>query len=291
MSTFVSQKAYVGFGLAGLALINLVVLMIRVMEADPIMIGFGRLSIATVGLCGFLKYRDRLQTVPRASWIPLIKIGVLFGLHWLTWFWCIKLSTAPIAMAAISSYGIFLTFFGWCFLSQKPTMRSVLAVAMVIIGNLMVVPEFSLHNEHTLGLMVGVLSALFFSLVPIVHQQHKIIPSDTRTLGQFTVAWVMFACMLPWSTWQVAPMDWVYLMVMGVFSTLIGHGLWVLASTHLPAAVISCLYFVGVPYIIVLGAVFLDETLPTIGLIGTALIVAANLMVLLQRKAEPPDYD
>ena len=286
-----SQLHYAGMGLLGLAFINIVVLMVRIMEATPVVIGFGRLSVAVVGLVVFLRWRKQLQPIERSEVIPLVGIGVLFGLHWVTWFACIQWATAPIAMAAISTYGIFLSVLGWVFLGQSLRSSHGVAVAMVVVGNLLIVPEFSLANAHTMGLLLGIASALFFAGVPVLHQRYRHIPHNTRTLGQFAVGWCFFAALMPFSSWNMGQYDGLFILIMGVLSTLIGHGLWVVASTHLPAVVIACLYYAGVPYVLVLSALFLGETLDGQGMLGMGLIVAANIIVLAKKQAVVPECD
>lgn len=198
---------------------------IKFTSANPLTIGLFRLSVAAILIGIFLRPVKNDRPLSKSMIIPLIIIGVLFSLHWITYFLSIKKATATIGLLGISTYGIHLIFLGWAIRKNKPGIFDFVALTLALFGTYMVVPEFSFSNSATIGILLGIFSGFCFALLPILHQKYHFIPERIRIFGQFFFAWIVFMFFIPWTDWRLGPIDWWSLLYLAIPGTFIAHSL------------------------------------------------------------------
>ncbi len=254
---------------------------IRYVSANPYTIGIVRLVIATAGIALVMRDRHALRALPRADLARLAVIGSSFFAHWLAYFLAIKTSSASIGTIGLSTYGIHRLILGALFGGSKFSAIDLLAVALAVAGAVVTVPELSLKNDATLGMLLGVVSAIFYATLPILHQRWAHMSSSVRAFGQFGVALVLFLLFLPKAQWNLRPIDWAGLAFLGLGSTLVGHGLWVRVTTRFRPATTSILYYASVPIALALSVLVLGEPLTPRIALGAALIIGGSLVGLV----------
>lgn len=264
-------------------LMAIVPIIIKGLSANPYTIGLCRLGMAIVFGFFVLRVPRYAGQLSAKQWGVLALIGIIFGAHWLTYFIAIKTATPSIAVLGTSSYGIHLIGLGWLFLGRKPGPIDAVAVTLAVIGNLLVIPEFSLANSTTPGLLWGILSGFLFALLPILHQRNSTIPNNLRAFGQFLFALPVFLIFLPQANWDLSAMEWGGMVYLGLGGTLLAHSLWVRVTTRLNPAVSSLVLYMLTPTTMLLSFLFLDEAMPWQKLAGAALIVGANLSGIIAR--------
>lgn len=246
--------------------------------ANPLTIGIFRLSVATLLMFVFFRPDKHLGSVRKSMFFPLISIGILFAMHWLTYFWSIKLATASIGILGMSTYGIHLIFLGWVFRKEKPGLFDFLALMIAVFGTYFIVPEFSFSNQVTIGIMLGIISGFCFALLPILHQQNQGIPERIRIFSQFTFALIVFLFFIPWADWELQTVDWWSLMYLAVPGTFIAHSLWVRVTTRLSTIISSLIFYLIVPMTMVISHFWLSEPMPIEKVVGALLIVLGNVI-------------
>jgi len=252
---------------------------IKAVNANAVTIGLARLAI-TIFLMSIIVYarKDFKNIRGRKNWGSLILIGVVFGCHWYSYFWSIKLSSASIGAISVSTFGIHLLVLNWLFKGQKVTFLDILTLLCCFAGCLLVVPEFDISSAATIGMLLGILSGFLYACLPLLHQRAQNIPTMTRTWGQSTFALLVFLPLSSQSQWQLSAEDWGMLIILGFFCTFIAHGLWVKASTELPGIVTSLVYYLYLPMTIFLSAIFLQEKITFSMGLGAAMILGANVI-------------
>jgi drug/metabolite transporter (DMT)-like permease len=256
---------------------------VKFISANAITIGIARLAMTVAILLPVLSASGRLKGLRRQDLRPLAVMGLFFALHWLTFFFSIKIGTASIATVGLSTYGVHLVVLGWLFLKERVTIRDIAVVALAVVGSLLVVPEFNLRNNGAVGLGLSILSGFFYAFLPILQQRHAHIPVLQRAAGQFVFGLVVFLFFLPLSDWHLTFTDWIGLAFLGILCTLVSHTLWVRVTTILPTTTTSALYYLYVPISLILSVVVLDETVNLTMIIGALLIVAANVIGILRK--------
>ena len=281
------NKRYYIEGLLAVCLFGITPIFIKEVSANAITIGVVRLIIGGTFLY-FLATSKRLKTLDKKEWKALIWIGTLFGAHWITYFISVKLSTPSMAILSVSSFGIHMIYLNWFFKGEQPKARNIMTVLVALIGICLIVPEFSLENDLTTGILVGLASAFFFALLPFQHQKHHKIHSMVRAFGQYAFALPIFLILISQSNWDLSAQDWWYLAVLGIFCTVGAHTLWLRATTYLDASTTSLIFYLSTPIAMTTSYLFLNEEMNTSKLIGAGLIVSANVAgVVLKRPLRP----
>ncbi len=268
---------------AALILMAGVPVFIKFTSANPLTIGLFRLTIATMLISLFFISHKNGRPLHKTMILPLLAIGILFAVHWVTYFLSIKKATASIGILGISTYGIHLIFLGWAFRKDKPGIFDLLALVLAILGTFLIVPEFSFSNSTTTGLMLGIVSGFCFALLPILHQKYHFIPDRTRIFGQFFFAWIVFMFFIPWTDWQLESSDWWALLYLAIPGTFIAHSLWVRVTTRVSTTVSSLIFYLIIPMTMLISYFWLKEPMPPQKIMGALLIVAGNLLSISKR--------
>jgi len=252
--------------------------LIKKVTANAVTIGLVRLSIATLFMYLIFIGVKRLKALDKKDWKALALIGLVFGIHWISYFYAVKVSTPSIAILGLTCFGIYLILFGWIFQGKKPGVFEWLTVLMAVGGNLLIVPEFSLSNDITIGLLIGLGSGAFFAMLPILQQRNAHILSYTRAFGQYGFGLLFFGLFAFQADFELPTNDWYYLITLAIVCTVGAHTLWLRATTHLPNASSSLIYYISIPVAMLVSYLFLNEPMPLNKVLGACLIILANLL-------------
>lgn len=188
-----------------------------------------------------------------------------------------------MAALTITTYGVQYLFLAWVFNGEQVTRVEWLAVGCCFAGCLVVSPALSLDNNTSRGIAVGLVSALLYAALPLLHQRASSIRTLDRTWGQFFFALLFFLPLWPRSGWALAEVDIYQLLLLGLLCTVVAHGLWVKSSTELPAIYSSIIYYLYLPLALTGSVLFLDEVLTPRKLLGASLVVGSSLALSLYR--------
>lgn len=267
--------------LVSVSTMALVPVLVSSVTANEVTIGLVRVFIACLVLTPLLLWHKSFTGLKQKDWLAMFAIGMIFGLHWWTYFYAIKNSTPSLGALSLTTYGIHLVWINWLVSKQKPKLTDVIAILLCFCGCIIVVPSADIANHVTQAFLVGVFSGFLYALLPFFHQRVSHLPTTVRSWGQFSFAGLFFLFFLPQTHWQLSITDWQLLIVLGVVSTLIAHTLWVKASTELPAILVSAFYYLYIPIAMALSYFFLDEVMTATKLLGAVLIVSSCLLGII----------
>ncbi len=257
--------------------------LIKFTSVNPITIGIVRLLIASFLMSVFLSFGKKWIPLTGKNLVNLFLIGLIFSMHWITYFYSIKISTASIGILGASSYGIHLIVLGWIFLNTRPSWMDGLAIILALTGSYMIIPEFTLSNEITAGLLLSILSGLLFALLPIMHQKNKHLPNGIRSMGQYVFALPLFLVFINQFEFSWEPADIYSLLYLGIFGTFLAHSFWINVTTKLPTTFTSLIFYIVIPFTMFLSYIWLDETMGSEKLVGALLIILANIAGILKK--------
>lgn len=269
--------------LVSVLLMSAVPVLVKSTVANEVTIGIVRLLIAVALLTPLVLWRGRLGELNRRDYWQMFVIGAVFAAHWLTYFISIKLATAAIAATAIATYGVQYLLLAWWFNDERFSWQEWLAIVVCLAGCAVVMPELTLSNSVTLGIVVGVISGFGYACLPLLHQRLQSADTLQRSYGQFFFALLCFLPLWPLSDWQLEAGDWYRLILLGVMCTLIAHGLWVKASTELPPLFTGLIYYLYIPSAMVSSWWFLDERITVAKVVGATMILGASTAVTVYR--------
>lgn len=260
----------------------------KLTEAGPLAIVLGRAFFAVIALLVFARIFSRpiLLGVTRTRLMQLAVCGLLLGTHWLTFFHAVKIAGVGIATLGFASFPAFVVLLEMLLWKERPSRMDMLKISLVCAGLILVAPTFDLSDSATTGLLWAVLSGFCFAAVSV---GNRYTSGDLHAVQ--VACWqniVILVCLLPFSAGAVAdmaPLDWLWIALLGLFCTGLAHGLFVASLSVLKARVAS-LFFALEPVYGILFAWYLFAEQPTLRmLLGGALIVSA--LALVRRSPKP----
>jgi drug/metabolite transporter (DMT)-like permease len=276
MSTSLKNKALFNTHLAGL-LFGGTSLFSRLIDLSALNMTAIRSLIAVIVLLAVLTVRKQsLQLASVKHGILMLISGVLLGLHWVTYFHAMQVSSIAIGMIALFTYPMITIFLEPLMKGDLPKRADVLCGLIVLLGVLLMVPSFSLESEVTLGVLWGVFSALLFS-VRNVMQRHYLSEygGDVCILYQGLVVTAVTVYFVDY----VPSFDHVYmwgqLLVLGAFFTALPHVLFASGLRVLNAKTVSLVSCLQPVYATLFAYIVLHEQPALLTLIGGAIIVLA----------------
>lgn len=236
-----------------------------------------RVAVAFLTLLALLLVqRKKLTLASQKEYAVAILLGMVVGIHWVTYFASMQMAGVTIGIISFFTYPVITVFLEPLFSKQKPKVKDIFIAVVVVLGIFLLIPEVSLGNETTLGILTGILSAVFFALRNIVHKNYFSHYSGPHTmLYQTLVAFVMLYMFVEVPVSQVSDNDWLLILLVGIVFTATPHALFASSLRHLSATtagLISCLQPL---YGSILAFMLLQERVSLISIIGGCLVVSA----------------
>jgi len=250
-----------------------------------------RAAIAGVAICVLLILQKKPIKLHHAKdYMIAILLGVAVGIHWVTYFAGMQLAGITVGMLAFFTYPVITVFLEPLFNKSKPKAKDIISAIVVIIGIYLLIPNVNLGDDITLGVVTGVVSALFFAIRNITHKRYFSEYGGPQTMFyQTLVASLMLCAFIEVSITQINDADLILLLIAGVVFTAMPHSLFAASLKNLSAAtagLISCLQPL---YGTILAIIILHERPSVMTLIGGALIVSAACFETwsISRKKQP----
>lgn len=235
-----------------------------------------RTAIAAVALTAFLiltKQAIRLRQL--RDYGIAIMLGIVVGLHWVTYFAGMQMAGITIGIIAFFTYPVMTVFMEPLFSKRLPHLQDVFITIMVLLGIYLLVPEANLGNQITLGIVTGMLSGFLFALRNILQKRYFVGYSGPQTmLYQALVASIMLCAFIEVPINQVAENDLYLLLLVGVVFTAAPHAFFAASLRHLSAktaGLISCLQPL---YASFFAFLLLNEHITLTTLIGGTLVIS-----------------
>jgi drug/metabolite transporter (DMT)-like permease len=175
-------------------------------------------------------------------------IGILMGLHWVTFFHSMQVATIAIGMISLYTYPIMVVLMESAIQQQRPKIKDILSSFMVLIGILLLMGE-SLNSSQTNsieGVTWGIISAVLFASrnILIKYRFHN-ISSEKLMLHQAIMIAIMLLAFIDFAAIkQLNITSWLLVIALAILGTATAHTLLVLSYKNLPAktvALSSCL--------------------------------------------------
>ena len=137
---------------------------------------FFRILFAFIGVGIFLYIKKISLKETKKNIFKLLGIGAVIGLHWILFFWAIKISNVSVALSTLSTGALFTAFLEPLFFKRRINITEIIPATIVIICLYFI---FDASPNYILGIIMGIscsfLSALFSVLNAKVHKEF--IPS------------------------------------------------------------------------------------------------------------------
>ncbi len=266
------------FGLAGVVA--------QFVEVSAVMVALGRVicSSALLLIIALVK-RDRLRLDSKRDVFLIILTGAVMAAHWTTFFQSIQVSTVAIGTITFSTFPLFLTFLEPMIFHEKIRRQSIFSAIILFIGVLITIPEFSMANNTTIGIIWGMICSLTYAILTLANRYFS-ARYAARTIclyEQGSAAVVLLpALFLVETTWRAQ--DIAGVAFVGFICTAFAHSLYVTAQKSVKAQTAGIVSGMETVYGIVYALLFLGE-IPTIReLVGGAVILSVAMYSSLKAK-------
>ena len=212
-----------------------------------------RTAIACVTLAIIIKLQgDKLALNNFNDYRMAIILGITVGLHWVTYFYAMQLAGVAVGMLAFFCFPIVTVFLEPLFTKSKPHLRDISCALLVFLGIVLLVPELTLENNTTLGVIIGSFSGVCYAVRNVMHKHYFSHYKGTQAMFYQTgVVAIMLSPFLTqnpfeinglWENGQLGELG--LLLILSIIFTALPHSFIANCFKHLSAktaGLISCM--------------------------------------------------
>ena len=199
--------------------------------------------------------------------------GAALVLNWVLLFSAYRLASISLATAVYNVQPFFLIGLGALFLGERPT-RGKLAWSVIAFAGLLLVLKLTDHSggdAYLSGLLLGLGAAALYGITAVIVKRLKGIPPQVLALVQVTLGAVMLLPMADFQALPAAPLQWGYLVALGLVHTCLMYILMYSAIQKLPTTSTAALSFIYPAVAILLDLVVYGHRMDATQVLGVAI--------------------
>src|SRR6056300_489399 len=132
-----------------------------------------RAFLAMFFIYGFCKYKKIDLTIKSIKeYKPFLIGGVLMAVHWITYFYALKLANVALGVLSLYTFPIIIALLEPFFLKIKFNPIYILFGFMVLTGLYILTPELDIESAQVKGVLFGIFSAFCYALRILIMKQH-----------------------------------------------------------------------------------------------------------------------
>lgn len=248
-------------------------------EVPSVLVAFGRVTCSSLLLFLILLIgKKSLKLREKKDYLLIVTTGIVLAIHWTTFFQSIQVSSVAIGTITFSTFPLFITFLEPLIFREKLKRQSVISAAILFVGVIITIPEFSLENEMTLGILWGMISSLTYAIMTLANRyfSKRYEGSLICFYEQGTAAIVLLpAFFLVDVVWR--PQDIVGVAFVGFVCTAFAYTLFVTAQKNVKAQTAGLISGMETVYGIVYALVLLGEVPSVREIFGGAVILGVAM--------------
>ena len=221
-----------------------------------------RVLIAFISLYLYFKIRGINLRLSWNAFLKLFFTGAIVGAHWILFFQSIKSSTVSVTLVCLSSLTLFTAVLEPLLKRQKIS-RLEIVTGLAIISGIYLIFEF--ESKYTLGIILGLLSALCASIFSIINSK-QIQNRDASIISFYELigAWVWITVYMITTNGfngglDLSASDLIYLLVLGTICTSVAYVAGVAVMKSLSAFRVALITNLEPVYGIILAHIFLGK--------------------------------
>ncbi len=231
--------------------------------------------------CWYKKVNFKISS--KKDLFTIVISGLFLGAHWITYFYALQLSSVALGMLSLFTYPVITTLLEPLFLKTKLNLKHLLLGVLVLIGIYFLIPELSIKNNHTKGILFGLLSAVVYAIRNILMKK-KVTHYDSSMLMFYQALTITLVLWPIFFIFNFNPTmnDWSVLVILAVVTTALGHTLFVKSFKNFSIGTASIMSSIQPVYGILLGMLFLSEIPSSRTVIGGLLILMTVIIESFQ---------
>ncbi len=239
-----------------------------------------RSSLGALFLFIYCRYKKfNLKIKSRKDFFTFLGCSILLGVHWITYFYALKLSNVALGMLSLFTFPVVTTFLEPFFSKSKFSFVHILLGFMVLLGIYILAPDFNFESAHLKGILWGLFSAVCYALRNVILKKH-VSNYNGSALMMYQTAFIT-VLLLPviflMETDNITS-QFPYLLTLALITTAVGHSLFVRSFKHFSVSTASIIGTSQPVFGIILAFLFLNEIPSLKTYIGGALIIATVII-------------
>jgi drug/metabolite transporter (DMT)-like permease len=260
-----------------------------------------RLLISVLTLVVLFYIKKKLVKISTKDALKFLAVGTIVAIHWVSFYGSVKYANVSVALVCFSATGFFTAVLEPLILKKRFVSVEVLLGLLAILGIYII---FDFHPQYKLGIILGIICALGSALFPIFNKEFlKRFTPETVTLYELggglvalTFLVPLYLLQFPAAYYLPTATDWVWLLVLAWFCTVLSFDLQLNALKKISAFTANLTYNLEPVYGIMMAFIFFkeNESLNTQFYVGVGLILLAVILqmcrVYYQSKKTKPDF-
>ncbi|WP_317171560.1 DMT family transporter [Pedobacter gandavensis] len=261
-----------------------------VISVNAVQLVWYRVLIASLTLFIYFLCSKTSLKVSRKQFLQFFFTGSIVALHWILFFYAIKVSTVSVTLVCLSSFTLFTAILE-PLIKKKPILVPDVIIGLIIILGIYLI--FKFESGYTLGIIMGLSSALASSLFSTINST-LVQKSDPKIIGFYEMAgalfWItlyrLFDHSLLSEQFDLSFSDWSYLLLLGTICTALAYVAGVSVMRTLSAFRVALITNLEPVYGIILAFLFFGtkETMSVGFYAGALLIIGAVFLYPVYQK-------
>lgn len=248
----------------------------------------GRVFFATVALgIVFIIKRVNIRLRSKKDYCVIFMLGALLAFHWSAFYQSVKVSTVAIALLTFSAYPIFVTFFEPIMFHEKLKKLDIVFAFIMFLGVMLIVPEFNLDNNLTIGTIWGMCGCITFAIMSLLNRKFAAdYQGSVIAFYEQGIATLVLLPLLFFSRPAMTNMDWGLIILLGVVFTGIAHSLFIGGMRVVRAQTAGMIASLESVYGIIFAVLILGEIPSLRELLGGIIILGTAFYSTLRSSKE-----
>lgn len=258
----------------------------KLLSLPALDITFYRSIFALMAIAIYMAYKKQSYFLKSSrDYFMVGLLGCLLAAHWVSYFYAMQVSTVAVGVIALYTFPVITVFLEPFFHGEKPHIIDIVSSIAVLFGIYVIVPEFSLDDSTTIGVLSGIFSAFMISLRNIMQRRYFSGYKASQALFyQVSVVVLVLFSFTETVTFEIEHKQWWLLILLGIVFTALPHTLFAHGLLHLKAKSASLIACVQVVYAAVFAAMLLGESLSWNVVIGGTIVISAAMYESLPKK-------
>ena len=249
----------------------------KLIPVSPVVIVFGRTLFASIALyLTLLSLRKSIKINSKGNAMLIFSGGILFAVHWFTFFKSVQVSNVAIAVLTFSTYPVFVTFLEPYFYKERIRLFDIVIALVTLGGVLLVVPKFDWSNSYAQGAFWGILSGIsgaFLSLAcKVLIEKHS---SMVISFYQYLTCALVTLPFVVYVKPEITAVSLMLLILLGTVFTAVSGTLFVSSLKNIKVQLSSIITALEPVYAIILAVFLLSEFPPVRTILGGVIILSA----------------
>jgi len=235
----------------------------KLLHQESFIIVWYRVFIASLGLLVYLWFTKSSFSVKRTHILPVVLVGIVVALHWITFYYAIQISTASLGILCLATTTVHVVWLEPLIMKTAFQWKKLFFSLMVVAGVAFIARDFK--GDVLLATGIGLLSALLAGIFSVSNAKlSQTIPAPILSFYELTTGWVgislyLLITQVPAKMFYLSWSDLWWLLFLGLVCTSFAFIVAINLVKKLGAYTVSLTINLEPIYTMILAVVLLNE--------------------------------